>query len=190
MTRRQLCELIQRRLAGGDVPVGFSPKIEAISLWLEPAVAAAAMKSYGEGASIDIENVGDAFYMTFKDLTLSLDASTGEFYTTVPASPYGIPFGYDVTRAHQRQVSVYKHIPKPVNASVFWFEGAQMRVESEQVLTGKKVLVRMASMGTSANMDSAIQCPSDQLPYVIEFVERKFMQPMPEDLSNDGNNKR
>lgn len=204
MTQLQLCELIQRELAGGDVPIGFSPKIEEISLWLQPAIAAAAMKNYTDTAQIDIENVADAFYLTYKNLPLTRQSDTGDYVATAPAAPYALPFGFDITggyvegngvlakmvRVNQRQIDVYKRLPKPPNETFYWMEGAKVYVTSFAILDGKSIRLRMASSAPVTGMNDQINCPSDLIPYVIEFVEKRFRQPMPEDLSNDGNNKR
>ena len=64
MTRKTLCELIQRRLAGGDVSDDFSPKLDEINLWLNHGIAASAFKNYTDSVQIDgIEFVSESFYI-------------------------------------------------------------------------------------------------------------------------------
>lgn len=202
MTNKQLAELIQRRLAGGDVPAGFSPKIEELVLWIKPSIAAAAMKNYSDTAAVDVENVGDAFYITYKNIALTKDESSGLYEGSVPAAAYALPFGFDVrtgylegsgklapmVRVNARHIDTFRKIAMPLNSVFYWFEGSKVMVFSEVPLTGKSVRFSMASNGGGLN--DTVNCPDDYINYVIDYVERKFINPMPEDLSNDGNNKR
>ena len=160
------------------------------------------MKNYSDTANIDVENIGDAFYVTFKNIALSRDDSSGNYEGTVPAAPYGVPFGHDVAsgylegdgklapmvRVNQKQVDVFRKLPQPPNSVFFWFEGSKVVVVSEVPLTGRSVCFRMAASGGGLN--DTVDCPDDAIPFVIDYIERKFINPMPEDLSNDGNNKR
>lgn len=203
MTLRAYCELILRRLANGDVSDDFPIKIEEVVQWVGQGVAMAAMKNYTDNANIDVEYVSDSFYTTYKNLSLTKDSQTGFFNTTVPAAPYGIPKGYDVSgvniegdgmlsnglvRVNIQQLDYYLKLSLPPKAIFYWFEGSVLNLFSTwAILDGIKVRVRMASGGVS--LDSELNIPADYMGYVSEFVFGKLMPTLniPQDNVNDGN---
>lgn len=211
MTRKEICELIQMRLAGGMPSDDFPITLNEINLWLDHGIAASAMKNYTDGVSIDgLEFIGDAYYVTFKNLTLTQDTDSLYFKTTLPAAPVGVPRGYDIAsayimkatggygtplvRVNPQQIDYYDSLPKPKNSIEFWAEGTTLYVKTATtaLLTGAKVAIRMVgSAGSRALTDEAL-VPSDAVPYVVEYVFKYFMQTdaMPKDTMNDGTNTR
>lgn len=209
MTRKELCELIQMRLAGGMPTDDFPITLNEINLWLDHGIAASAMKNYTDGVQIDgLEFVGDAYYTTFKNLTLSQDTVTLYYKATLPAPPLGIPRGYDIpsayimkpeggyskamVRVNPQQLDYYNDLPKPKNAVEFWNEGSTMyvRTDTANLLNGAKVAVRMAGSSGDRALTSEALVPSDSVPFVVDYVFKYFLQTdqMPKDLMNDGTN--
>lgn len=202
-TRREIAELIQRRLAGGTPSQDFEPTLDEINKWLDYGVASAAMKNYADGVNIDgIEFVGDAFYTTVKNLVLTNDSDTPFYKTTLPAQPISLPRGYDITsvqvmdggrlsmsgiRVSPQQLDYYKTLPKP-EGFFYWSEQGTLFVESDRVMTGKKLLVRMASSAVNRSLDAELTIPSDQMPFLLDFMFRYFGNKVPQDFSNDGKN--
>lgn len=205
MTRREICELIQLRIAGGTPSQDFEPTLDELNLKLDPAAASAAMKNYADGVNVDgIEFVGDAFYTTIKNLTLIEDTDTPYFKTTLPVAPLALPRGYDVAsvavmagrnrlsangvRVTPQQLDYYKSLPTPPNSFFYWFENTTLYVESFTEMTGMKLLVRMASSSIDKSLDSKFYVPDDYLGFVMEIVERQYLPRAPQDSSNDGKN--
>lgn len=207
-TRRQLCELVIRNLAGGDPSDDFPVKPEEVNLWMEHAIAAAAKVNYTEGVNLDgIEFVADAFYTSFRNLELLYDELTDSYYTELPSMPYGLPRGYDISslqiqgnkqlsktgvRVNPQQLSYYKELPMPPNMFYFWTEKKRLWCYSFTPLQDSFVYVRMASAAdTSGDLDSELALPSDFLPYVTDYLEKKLrpMIALPADITNDGINK-
>ena len=203
-TRQYVAELVQRRFAGGDPSDDFQLKLEEINAWLDFGMAAAAMKSYGDTASLDTENIADGFYITHKNIALTADPDTGEYYASLPSMPLALPRGYDITgvyieglgklsdslmRIHGNYLEYFKRLRKPPNRIPYWIEGKQIRVGGDMVLDGKSIRVRMAGPSGGALTDD-FNCPEDMLPFVVEQVYRLLMPTanVRQDLSNDGVN--
>lgn len=207
MTNRMLCELIQRTLAGGTASDDFEPKIEEIFRWLGPGIAYAAKVAYSDSVNIDgIEFVGDAFYTTFKNLALTKDEDTGWYTTTLPATPYGLSIGHDITnvalqgvgkvglpalRVSQTQRAFFERLPMPENRLFYWVEGDELSIKTFGVLDGDTVRVTMAST-SSTSLDGPAGCPEDYIPGIVDFIRKQYLPTLnlPKDLSNDGVNVR
>lgn len=202
MTREQLCELIQRRLAGGNVPDDFSPKIQEINFWIDHGIAFAAMKNYTDNANVaDVEYISDSFYTTFYNLPLVKNELTNSWYTYIPTVPYGIPRGHDIISASVQgpsglnkqmlrltlsQVSYFKTFDTPLNSVFYWVEGNTLNVDGSPLLDNYSVMVKMAGSSGSDNLTETVRCPADSIPSVVDYVVRQFIQPVQKDLSNDG----
>jgi hypothetical protein len=211
MTRKEICALIQIRLAGGMPSDDFAVTLNEINLWLDHAIAASAMKNYADGVQIDgIEFVGDAYYTTFKDLVLSQDSISLYYKTTIPAPPVSVPRGYDISSAYiQKGVGIggfnkpmirvtpqaldfYNDLPKPKNSVEYWTEGMTMYVTTttSTLLNGAKVAVRMIGSAGSRLLTDEALVPNDAIPFIVDYVFKYFMptDSAPKDTMNDGTN--
>lgn len=204
MKRKTLCELIQRRLAGGDVSDDFSPKLAEINLWLNHGIAASAVKNYTDAVKIDgIEFVSDAFYLTITDLTIYKDETTGWYFADLPAAPWALPPGYDISwakiqgsgylskgmvRTNPNRRAVHEALPKIPNKLYWWVDTNRLYIDSFTALQHNKLAVRMAgSAGStySGGLDDTLRVPDDAIPYIMEYVLRVFGQKVVPDMSND-----
>lgn len=202
MTRRELSELIQRRIANGDIPDDFKPHISEINYWIEHGIAYAAMKNYTDSVSLEVDYVSDAFYCKYSELYLSKDGLSGNYYALLPSTPFGLPRGFDitsvtvdggglsreVTRVTQNQLGYFRKMPQDLNMIYYWVIGRYIHLFSQLVLDNKTLSVVMASSGNSSQsgLDIDVNCPPDLIPVVVDYVVRQFIQPTQIDNSNDG----
>src|SRR5690606_2264262 len=107
MTRKEICELIQRRLAGGTPSNDFEPVLDEINKWLDFGVGQAAVQNYRDSTQIEVEYVGDAFYTTFKGIALTKDPDSGYWSGTLPTPPVGLPSGHDISSVYVAGVDRY-----------------------------------------------------------------------------------
>jgi hypothetical protein len=210
MIRKEICELIQRRLAGGDPTDDFPVTLQEINLWLDQAVAASAMRNYADSVNVDgIEFVGDAYYTTFKNIVLARDSVTRDFFGTLPAMPVGVPRGHDISAAHlqitlpapglsaplvrmnPQQLSFAHTLPYPSLTPRYWVEGNQIYVRGFDGTdyTGRSITIRMIGSAGRRLLTDELLIPSDYLPFVIEYIMKNFLptQNGPKDTINDGN---
>jgi len=210
MTRKEISELILRRLAGGDPTDDFPVTLQEINLWLDQAVAASAMRNYTDSVSVDgIEFVGDAYYTTFKNIFLAKDSVTQDFYGTLPAMPVAVPRGHDISsvylqitsptvslspplvRMNPQQLSFAHSLPFPKTTPRYWVEGNQVYVRGFDGTdyTARNITIRMVGSAGKRLLTDELLIPSDYLPFVIEYIMKNFLptQNGPKDTVNDGN---
>lgn len=206
MIRKEICELIQFRLAGGVPQDSFEPTLDEINKWLDHGAAAAAMKNYTDGVQIDgMEYVADAFYLTTKGIALTKDSDSGYWTATLPNAPIGIPRGYDITslylqgsgrysnslvRLNPQQIDYYRSLPKPKNFIFYWPENDTLYIDSFADLTNEKAVVRMAGSAGKRLLTDKFLCPDDYIPFVVEYVFKQFLPKtnVPKDNLNDSVN--
>lgn len=205
MLRKTLCELIQRRLAGGDVPDDFSPKLDEINLWLNHGLAASAFKNYTDAVKIDgMEFVSDSFYMSLTGLTIYKDETTGWYYVDLPAAPWALPPGYDINwikiqgsgylgrglvRTNPGRRAVHESLPKIPNKVYWWPENSRVWIDSFTPLQDNKLALRMAGSAGSTytgGLNDNLNAPDDAVAFIVEYVLRVFGQKVVPDMSNDG----
>lgn len=203
MTKRYLAELIQRRFAGGDPGDDMGLTLQDIAGWLDFGIAAAAMKNYADTAQLDAEYIADGFYISYGGIALTRDTNTGYYVGSLPATPYAVPKGYDISgvyiqgegkqsralvRIMQNQIAYWKeYLRLPPNSIAFWIEGKQIFLDSQFVLDGKTITVRMAG-GNDGNLDSQVNLPPDLVDFAVGLVLQKLMPfaGVRPDTSNDG----
>jgi hypothetical protein len=202
MTVRQAVQLLLRRVSQGRPSDESAITENEVKLWLDHAVAAAAVRAYQGAVQVDgIESVPEGFHHTFKNLVLTEDEDTGYFEFTLPSKPYGLSRGWDITsvkiegtrmlsqellRVSPSQLGFYKTLNPPKNAIFFWVEGVTGIVDSPVDLTGKKVRVTMPAQ--SLSMDDEMNVSEDQLVFITEYILKNFLSTLnvQPDLSNDG----
>jgi hypothetical protein len=201
MIRRTLCEIIQRKLAGGEPSSDFEPSLVEINALLDSAIAYAAKSQYNETAQIDVEYIADSFYTTFRDISMVEDIDTGHWSADIPAAPAGLPRGYDMdvfpygtgstgrawARISPQQLAIYTGLPKPVNTVLFWTEGSKLKADSPFDLSGIKVMIRMVVGSGSQELTAELACDGTYIPGVLEWMDRHYSRP-PKDNSTDGLN--
>jgi hypothetical protein len=203
--RREICEQIQRRLAGGTPSSDFEPTLSEINSWLDAAVAKCATISYNQSAQVEYEYVADSFYATYKNIALSKDNDSGYFKGALPQAVIGLVRGYDISeamimgtgqyskplvRVSPIQLSIYEDLPKPKDEIFYWTEGSDIYVRSSFSIAGKKLVVRMAGSAGKRGLDDELLCPADMIDLVINYVRTQFAQPIPQDRSADGLNQK
>ena len=203
MTRKVLIEQIRRMYYGG-LPIDDANLTEnEVNLHINQAIAAIAKENYVDYIKLDgIENVDDAFYTTFKNLSVSKDNDTGYYYTTLPHPPLGLSRGYgiaDVTfpvstglaknpiPISPRELEYVDSVKIPPSKIFFWCEGKTLWFKSYINLVGKAPIVRMIS-NESSDLTSEINVPGEYISRIIDMVMSKLSirKQMPEDTTNDG----
>ena len=202
MTRKVLIEQI-RRLYYGGIPSDDSNLTEnEVNIYINQAIAYFAKQNYTESINLDgIENVNDAFYATFKGLTITKDNDTGYYSATLPHPPVGLSRGYGISTVtfpvstglskapipiSPRELDYVDKITTPPSKIFYWAEGNKMRFKSYTNLNGKTASVRMIANAQTTLTDE-MNLPDDLYPFVMDYIlkvlnSRKATQP---DIMND-----
>lgn len=204
MTRRVLIEQI-RRLYYGGVPGDDANLTEnEVNLYINQAIAYVAKVNYTDSIKLDgVETVSDAFYATFKNLTLTLDSDTGYWYASLPHPPLGLSRGYGISTVtfpvstglakapvaiSPREIDIIDNLKKPPSKIFFWAEGGRLYFKSPYYnLNGKTPIVRMVS-AESSDLTAEVNVPGEHISEMINWIlnQLKVRKGMPEDTTNDG----
>lgn len=202
-TRRQLLETIQRLMLGGPASDDTSLTFGLINQHLNAAIGFAAKTNYKEEIQLNgIENISDAFYSSFANITITKDNTTGWYNATLPQQPVGIGAGWDISDfmivtgsgaklfAHPitpREVNFLYNAKKPCNEIFFWVNGTTANLHSCQDITGYKAIIRMIST-QSSNLDAAVTVPDGYMPLIVDYLTKilgiEVQRPI--DVSSDG----
>lgn len=211
-TRRQLIQIILANLSSGEPSQDFPITEDTVNLWLNGAIAAAAMKSYTDNAADGYDYISDGFYGRFTDLPLTLDNNSGLYNATLPQLPAGVPVGWDVSvaqikhtdpdslavtlslplmRITRQRIGYYNRLPRPHNAVCFYFDNVLVSIDSPVVLNPAqdKLNVTCITAGET-DMDSVLRIGEEQLGYITDYLRKNLM---PEaltvpDTSDNGRN--
>ena len=204
MTRRVLIEQIRRIYYGGVPSDDASLSEKEVNLYINQAIAYMAKVNYTDSIKLDgIETVSDAFYTTFKNLTLSKDTDTGYWYASLPHPPVGLSRGYGISSVtfavstglakapvpvSPRELDFIDNMKKPPSKIFYWAEGVRLYFKSPYYnLDNKLPIVRMVTV-ESSDLDSQLTIPAEYVSEMISWImnqlnNRKSIQ---EDTTNDG----
>lgn len=203
MTRKVLIEQIRRLYYGGTPSDDSNLTEKEVNQYINQAIAYIAKVNYTDSIKIDgIENVSDAFYTTFKNLTVAKDNDTGYYYATLPQPPVGLSRGYGIasvtfpvntglakapTAVSPREVDYIEQIKLPPSKIFYWAEGGKLWMKSYTNLIGKLAIVRMISSENS-DLTSELNVPAEYISDMINWIidQLKLRKQMPEDTTNDG----
>ena len=203
MTRKVLIEQIRRLYYGGTPSDDSNLTEKEVNNYINQAIAYIAKVNYTDSIKMDgIENVSDAFYTTFKNLTVAKDNDTGYYYATLPQPPLGLSRGYGIasvtfpintglakapTAVSPREVDYIEQIKLPPSKIFYWAEGGKLWMKSYTNLVGKLAIVRMISSENS-DMTSELNVPAEYISDMINWIMNQLQvrKQMPEDTTNDG----
>lgn len=185
MTRNELIAQI-RRMYYGEVPTeeaNLRPK--EVNQFINEAIAYIAKINYQDNIKVEgIETVSDAFYATFKGLSILKDNDTGYYYTTLPHPPLGLSRGYGIstvtfpvntglakapTPVSPREVDYLDKVKLPPSKIFYWAEGDKLWFKSYINLIGKSAIVRMVSHENS-DLNAELNVPGEYIADIIAWV--------------------
>jgi hypothetical protein len=204
MTRRVLIEQI-RRLYYGGVPGDDANLTEnEVNQYISQAIAYVAKINYTDSIKLDgVETVSDAFYATFKNLSLTLDSDTGYWYATLPHPPLGLSRGYGISSVtfpvstglakapvpiSPREIDLIDNMKKPPSKIFYWAEGGRLYFKSPYYnLNTRTPIVRMVS-AESTDLTAEVNVPGEHISEMINWIltQLRVRKGMPEDTTNDG----
>jgi hypothetical protein len=203
MTRKVIIEQIRRQYYGGIPSDDANLSENEVNAYLSQAIAYMAKVNYTDAIKLDgVENVSDAFYSTFKGLSILKDDDTQLYYATLPHPPLGLSRGYGISTVtfpvstglakapipvSPREVDYISEIKTPPSKIFYWAEGNLLWFKSYINLVGKFAIVRMVSAENS-DLNSVLNVPEEYIVDIINYVvnQLKFRKSIPADITNDG----
>lgn len=185
MTRNELIAQIRRMYYGGMPSEDANLRPLEVNQLINEAIAYIAKINYTDSIKLDgVETVSDAFYSTFKNLSILKDNDTGYYYTTLPHPPLGLSRGYGIstvtfpvntglakapTAVSPREVDYLEQIKLPPSKIFYWAEGDKLWFRSYTNLVGKFAIVRMVSHENS-DLTAELNVPGEYIPDIISWV--------------------
>jgi len=203
MTRKVLIEQIRRMYYGGVPNDDANLTENEVNQYISQAIAYIAKVNYTDNIKLDgIESISDAFYTTFKNLTVTKDNDTGYYYTTLPQPPVGLSRGYGIstvtfpvstglakapTPVSPREVDYIEQIKLPPSKIFYWVEGKTLWFKSYVNLVTKTPIVRMISTENS-DLTAELNVPGEYISDIINWImqQLRMRKGIPEDTTNDG----
>ena len=203
MTRKVLIEQIRRIFYGGVPNDDATLSEKEVNTYINEAIAYMAKVNYTDAVKLDgIETVADAFYATFKNLSITKDNDTGYYSLDLPQVPLGLSRGYGISTVtfptstglakspipiSPRELDYIDQLKQPPSKIFYWAEGKKLWFKSYTNLVGKYAIVRMVST-ENADMDTEVNVPQEYITDIINMVvnQLKIRKGTPEDSVNDG----
>ena len=204
MTRRYFIERLRRQIYNGQPSDDAQISVNLANAYLNEAIAYAAKQNYIEAIKLDgIAYVNNAFYTTFKNLTVLKDGNF-QYKVTLPSKPMGIGSGDDIETMSfvdskgntsdsvifvpAREYSYHRHLIQPQNKIIATYDGSMITVSSTVPLWNYTATLKMVSGGNSSDLDSELNVPDSLMPVVNEYVLRQLttMRIQKQDVNNDG----
>ena len=203
MTRKVLIEQIRRIFYGGVPNDDATLSEKEVNTYINEAIAYMAKVNYTDAVKLDgIETVADAFYATFKNLSITKDNDTGYYSLDLPQVPLGLSRGYGISTVtfptstglakspipiSPRELDYMDNLKQPPSKIFYWAEGKKLWFKSYTNLVGKYAIVRMVST-ENADMDTEVNVPQEYITDIINMVvnQLKIRKGTPEDSVNDG----
>jgi len=203
-TRYTFIERVSRAVYGEQPTDDSNITFNLINQWLNEGIGLAVAKDWRDNSQIDgVAYVNNAFYTTFKDLTISYSEKF-IYYIVLPQIPIGLGRNEGVGTLQlvdadgkvydecipmsENQVGYFKHIKNPPNKTLYYPEGIYLYLVSPLQLTDYTGKVRMISGGDATDLDSILNVPDDYLPMVTDYCISKLRieRAQPKDAVDDG----
>lgn len=209
--RKQLIQRIRKHLNNGFPNDSFATSDNEIMLYVDQAIAYGLVGQVWANAKVTgVMEVPDAYIVTFQLDALVEDPVTGEWYTTLPQPPVGLPLGYSINRIYSaasgsgvsqdffmikpKRVGRRANMPMPGGIRS-WVKAKQLRcvASDNQPLLGVPVFVDMPTNRTS-DITQDMNLPDDAIEAIFVNVVQKLIQryQQPKDVISDnlpaGNN--
>lgn len=205
MDRRTYIEMVRRQIYGGLPSDDATITVNLVNKWLDIAIGVAAKQNNRDNISLEgISYINNSFYTTFKGLAVTKDENF-LWKVTLPQVPLGIgtsegvstlefkdastgQISYPAVMLSENQRSFQRGMRTIPNKVLAYSQGEFVYALSTIMLSQYTATITMVSGGTSSDLDSTINVPSDYFPIIVEYLKKELMFALsvPVDNANDG----
>lgn len=205
MNRRTYIEMIRRQIYGGQPSDDATITVNLVNYWLDIAIGVAAKQNNRDNISLEgISYINNSFYTTFKGLAVTKDENF-LWKVTLPQIPLGIgtsegistlefkdastgQISYPAVMLSENQRSFQRGMRTIPNKVLAYSQGEFVYALSTIMLSQYTATITMVSGGTSSDLSSTINVPSDYFPIIVEYLKKELMFSLsvPVDAANDG----
>lgn len=205
MLRKTYIEQIRRLIYGGQPSDDAEITVGLVNVWIEQGIAYASKKNYTDSLQLDgVAYINNSFYSTFKGLTIAKNENN-LYRLTLPQIPIGIgndegistlelkdswskQISFPIIWLTQNQVAYQRGMRTVPNKILAYSQGEYVYIITPLDITDYTATVTMVSGGTSTDLNSTLNIPSDYLPIVTDYLKTNLMfaRSVPVDNVNDG----
>lgn len=205
MDRRTYIEMVRRQIYGGLPSDDATITVNLVNSWLDIAIGVAAKQNNRDNISLEgISYINNSFYTTFKGLAVTKDENF-LWKVTLPQVPLGIgtsegvstlefkdastgQISYPAVMLSENQRSFQRGMRTIPNKVLAYSQGEFVYALSTIMLSQYTATITMVSGGTSSDLSSTINVPSDYFPIIVEYLKKELMFALsvPVDNANDG----
>lgn len=205
MLRKTYIEQIRRAIYNGQPSDDATITVGLVNVWLDQAIAFAAKQNYKDNLALDgISYVNNSFYTTFKGLPVVSDEQL-VWKVELPQIPFGIgqnegismlqfkdaatkQISQTVVWLTQAQKGFFQNVRTIPNKILAISEGKYVYIYTNVLLNEYTATVTIASGGTSTDLNSELNVPSDYIPAMTDYLIKNLMliHQQPVDVTNDG----
>lgn len=205
MLRKTYIEQIRRLIYGGQPSDDAEITVGLVNVWIEQGIAYASKKNYTDSLQLDVvAYINNSFYSTFKGLTIAKNENN-LYRLTLPQIPIGIgndegistlelkdswskQISFPIIWLTQNQVAYQRGMRTIPNKLLAYSQGEYVYIITPLDITDYTATVTMVSGGTSTDLNSTLNIPSDYLPIVTDYLKTNLMfaRSVPVDNVNDG----
>lgn len=205
MLRKTYIEQIRRAIYNGQPSDDATITVGLVNVWLDQAIAFAAKQNYRDNLTLDgVSYLNNSFYTTFKGLPVVSDEQL-VWKVTLPQIPFGIgqnegismlqfkdaatkEISQTVVWLTQAQKGFFRNVRTIPNKILAISESKYVYIYTDILLDQYTATVTIASGGTSTDLNSELNVPSDYIPAMTDYLMKNLMliHQQPVDATNDG----
>lgn len=204
-TRQQLIDRILRAYYNGIPTDDAELTNNEVDLYINDAITAVMNRQMMDDYNITgILSVPDGYITTYQLQAPVYDSNTGNYHTTIPHPPMGIPGtagilgvyfsgglgqSQPVLYIRPSEMDYFQFMPKPPQAAFYWIEGNEIyfwcRTDLSQ--SPDKVNIRMAT-NVQSGVNDILSVPPDAVDQIFSLTLQKLMarKGVMQDVTNDG----
>lgn len=204
-TRQQLIDRILRAYYNGIPTDDAEISNNEVDLYINDSITSVMNRQILEDYNISgIMSIPDGYITTYQLQSPAYDSNTGNYYTTIPHPPMGVPGTAGILGVYfsgglgqskpvlyikPSEMDYFQFMPKPPQAAFYWVEGNKIYFWCRTDLSQSPDLIniRMAT-NVQSGVNDVLSVPPDAVEQIFSLTLQKLLarKGVIQDVTNDG----